>query len=192
MSSSHRLRRVEEIRRRRCGRCRATFEVCRSCDRGHAYCCAECSGQAREDCVRAARRRHRRSPEGRADHRDRERARRARRRASVGDHGSGAAAAVVLLAAHAETSQGPDHAAVVPRDPRGADALPPRRNAADSDACIRAAPTPIAARLLERQAHARCAFCGRVGVLARDLGYRSRGRPGAPRYRRVRGRGGSG
>ncbi len=86
MSSSHRLRWVEEIRRHRCGRCRVTFEICRSCDRGHLYCCRDCSTKARKASVWAARLRHRKSPEDRADHRERERARRARRHSCVGDH----------------------------------------------------------------------------------------------------------
>jgi hypothetical protein len=85
LSSSHPRVRVE-LRRRQCGSCREMFVICRSCDRGHRYCSRECSGRARAASLRRARRRHRHSPEGRADHRDAERRRRLRRR--VGDQGS--------------------------------------------------------------------------------------------------------
>lgn len=53
--------------------CGAVFHVCRSCDRGQAYCSSECRTAARRAQKRAANGRHQRSPEGRADHRDRQR-----------------------------------------------------------------------------------------------------------------------
>ena len=73
-----------------CPRCQSIFSICRACDRGHVYCGPTCSGLARRDSLRRARRRHRHSLEGRLDHRDHERARRQRRRQAlrVGDHGS--------------------------------------------------------------------------------------------------------
>ena len=79
------------LRLARCPRCQRLFAICCHCDRGHVYCGRSCSESARRDNLRRARRRHRRSPEGRLDHRDRERARRRRRRlfgARVGDHPS--------------------------------------------------------------------------------------------------------
>ena len=81
----------EILRARRCPRCKRVFVICRHCDRGHVYCCSDCSRRARQLSVHLARRRHRQSPEGRLDHRDQERERRARKRNSawrVGDHGS--------------------------------------------------------------------------------------------------------
>jgi len=76
----------------RCPRCQSIFAICHDCDRGHVYCGRTCAGLARRDSLRRARRRHRQSFEGRLDHRDRERARRQRRREAlrVGDHPSGA------------------------------------------------------------------------------------------------------
>ena len=67
-----------ELRHRLCRRCGAEFWICRSCDRGHRYCSGTCSGQARAESLRRARRKHRHSDEGRADHRDEEQQRRKR------------------------------------------------------------------------------------------------------------------
>lgn len=76
-----------ELRERTCRECGALFVICRSCDRGHAYCSGPCWFAARRRSLRAARRRHRMDESGRADHRDRERARRLRHRADEGgDH----------------------------------------------------------------------------------------------------------
>lgn len=72
-----------------CPRCQKTFYVCRHCDRGHVYCCRECSIESRCEKCRIYRRHYRRSPEGKKDHRDHERARRRRRilgKEIVGDH----------------------------------------------------------------------------------------------------------
>jgi len=80
-----------DLRARNCARCKEQFLICKPCDRGHIYCSPKCSTIARWESKRRARRRHRSSPEGRLDHMDRERVRRARKRIiqrSVGDHGS--------------------------------------------------------------------------------------------------------
>ena len=61
-----------------CPRCQKTFFICRHCDRGHVYCCKECSLLSRCEKCRVYRRRYRRSDAGRKDHRDGERARRRR------------------------------------------------------------------------------------------------------------------
>ena len=53
--------------------CRSVFFVCRRCDRGQQYCSERCRRQARREQRRAANRRHQESPEGRLDHRDRQR-----------------------------------------------------------------------------------------------------------------------
>ena len=76
-----------------CPRCRAQFAVCESCERGQVYCGQRCAGQARFASLQAIRRRYRRSPEGKAAHRDQERRRRQRRRSElpvefVGDQSS--------------------------------------------------------------------------------------------------------
>lgn len=69
--------------------CRATFFICPDCDRGQRYCSLQCRNQARLDQRRRANRRHQQSPEGRLDHRDRQREYRQRRaQACVTDQGS--------------------------------------------------------------------------------------------------------
>jgi hypothetical protein len=79
---------VDDHRLVQCGLCQGLFGLCRSCDRGQAYCPEPCRAVARRGVVRAARQRHRDSPEGRADHRDHQRAYRARRGRRVRDLGS--------------------------------------------------------------------------------------------------------
>lgn len=64
--------------------CGARFFLCRACDRGQCYCSAPCRRRARTLQRRAARQRHQRSPSGRLDHRDRQRA--YRRRLAVRRH----------------------------------------------------------------------------------------------------------
>ena len=70
----------EPFRQRFCRaqHCGARFFLCRACDRGQCYCCLACRAQARTQQRRAARQRHQRSPAGRLDHRDRQRAYRRR------------------------------------------------------------------------------------------------------------------
>lgn len=79
----------ESFREVRCGSCRAIFYLCPRDDRGQRYCSTPCRQRGWRRSRRAARKRHRRSDEGRADHRDRERERRrrARQKKSVGDQG---------------------------------------------------------------------------------------------------------
>jgi len=79
------------LRPRRCRRCNAVFWICPHCDRGQRYCSSFCRIPARRQQRRGANRRHQQSPEGRADHRDRQREYRHRCReirARVTDHGS--------------------------------------------------------------------------------------------------------
>lgn len=89
-------REPESLRPRRCRGCGEFFLVCRSCDRGQQYCSEGCRDPARQVQMRAARLRHQQSPEGRADHRDHQRALRERRR--VMDHPSGEQPEVEILA----------------------------------------------------------------------------------------------
>jgi len=59
--------------------CGQLFWICRHCDRGQRYCSATCRHQAYRQQRRLANRRHQQSPEGRLDHRDRQRQYRGRR-----------------------------------------------------------------------------------------------------------------
>lgn len=63
------------LRQRIClgGDCHAVFYLCSHCDRGQRYCSLTCRQQARLGQRRCANRRYQRSPEGRLDHRDRQR-----------------------------------------------------------------------------------------------------------------------
>ena len=83
---------AEDVLRQRVCRwqqCNAIFWICRRCDRGQQYCSEHCRVKARRAQRRAANLRHRRTPEGRLDQRDRQRAYRRRRAAlSVMDQGS--------------------------------------------------------------------------------------------------------
>jgi hypothetical protein len=96
-------RRCEEVLRgRTCPRCHKKFFICRHCDRGHVYCCKQCSQASRCEKCRVYRRRHRQSPLGKADHRDRERARRRRLilgKETVGDQTSGGGVASARVSA---------------------------------------------------------------------------------------------
>lgn len=79
------------IRRRVCrgSGCHAVFWICRQCDRGQCYCSRACRTAARLQQRRSANCRHQQSPEGRLDHRDRQRRYRRRlARARVTDQGS--------------------------------------------------------------------------------------------------------
>jgi hypothetical protein len=61
------------FRQKRCRACNAVFVICRSCDRGQRYCNPGCRVAALREQRRRANRRHQHSPEGRLDHRDRQR-----------------------------------------------------------------------------------------------------------------------
>lgn len=81
----------DSYREIRCGLCTIIFYLCQRCDRGQCYCRDLCRREARLRSCRAARARHQASEEGRLDHRDRQRAYRARRKlisAGVTDQGS--------------------------------------------------------------------------------------------------------
>jgi hypothetical protein len=77
------------LRPRVCRNCGTLFFLCASCDRGQRYCSLLCRRYARLRQQRCATRRHQQSPEGRLDHRDRQRRYRRRQiKASVTDQGS--------------------------------------------------------------------------------------------------------
>ena len=88
----------ETLRARICPRCRKQFFICRSCDRGHVYCCKSCSEISRCLNLRTYRKRHRRNVYGRMNHQDSERRRRQRQK-SVGDHTSQTPSQTVNLSA---------------------------------------------------------------------------------------------
>ena len=99
------------LRQRVClgSECRAVFFLCAHCDRGQRYCSFACRAQARLRQRRCANRRHQQSPEGRLDHRDRQRQYRQRRaqralQARVTDQGS------LSIAFSASSSCGPAEA----------------------------------------------------------------------------------
>jgi len=68
--------------------CGAVFYLCPHCDRGQRYCSSRCRERSRRLQRREANRRHQQSPEGRADHRDRQREYRKRQCARVTDQSS--------------------------------------------------------------------------------------------------------
>lgn len=75
-----RARCVDAVRLQLCRRCGAQFAVCRSCDRGQEHCTRTCAAETRRLQLAEIRRRYRRSPAGRAAHREQERRRRGRQR----------------------------------------------------------------------------------------------------------------
>jgi len=134
------------LRQRVCrGReCHAVFWICRHCDRGQCYCSPACRDRARREQRRHANCRHQRSPEGRLDHRDRQRDYRRRRaqralQARVTDQGSLSIASPVNMrewdTPSTRTAIQPSIAAVVAR--RGPENRPGHR--------------------------LHCAICGRIG-----------------------------
>ena len=62
----------------RASNCGVVFWICKRCDRGQQYCSDRCRIKARREQRRAANLRHQQSPEGKLDHRDRQRAYRLR------------------------------------------------------------------------------------------------------------------
>ena len=95
-----RSRCLDAVRLQSCRRCGTQFAVCRSCDRGQEHCTRSCAAETRRLQLAEIRRRYRRSPAGRAAHREQERRRRGRQRQApplspaiadadtVGDHPS--------------------------------------------------------------------------------------------------------
>jgi len=78
--------------------CRAPFWICRFCYRGQRYCGERCRIKTRRVQRREANRRHQQDPDGRLDHRDRQRAYRLRRiEARVTDQSSNASSASATI-----------------------------------------------------------------------------------------------
>jgi hypothetical protein len=64
---------VEVGREGRCPWCKRIFYICRCCDRGQVYCGPEHPDAGQRGCRRRSNALHQASPEGRDDHRDRNR-----------------------------------------------------------------------------------------------------------------------
>ena len=157
--------------------CGKMFLLCRPCDRGNRYCSGACSASIRRESLKAARRRHRQSTEGRADHRDRQRDYR-RRRAGVVDHGPKnlpRLTDVVLPQLRGEE----DHVttlriAVCPKRSRTkalvAQGERARLKPTLSQPSARSRPLPTSSATIvlgDREEEPRCASCGRIGRYVR-------------------------
>ena len=125
------------FRQRVCRGCKAVFCICRSCDRGQRYCGPDCRLRVLRAQRRRAHRRHQNSPEGRLDHRDRQRAYRKRcaqrRWASVDPAVEKPGASLVddrQVGALQPTSQGLDVTSSSTLIPFGAPSLPEETAAA--------------------------------------------------------------
>jgi len=75
----------EVLRFRRCKICGELLFLCRRHDRNQKYCSDECRAVGYAATRRTARKKHRQSEEGAADHREAEQDRRRRRKACVAD-----------------------------------------------------------------------------------------------------------
>lgn len=127
--------------------CRALFEICSCCDRGHRYCSEPCRDRGLRQARREANRRHQQSPEGRLDHRDRQRTYRRRRRESVTDN----------------SSPSPPDSATIAGAPRpGLDRL--MDEAGGALEMPRESPSTTRPTRLRTPAPARCIVCGREGL----------------------------
>jgi hypothetical protein len=166
----------------RCSGCAGLFAMCRSCFRGHGYCNDACRVPARATQKRIARALHQQSPEGRADHAERNRELRLRKRAaaSVMDQGSeklGSASSVCRPQGSISPMDGDEHLGRSPDDdstdcdPEDLPALDadagessrPRRAQGGADATAslhaRALPTLLEALALWHQAPVRVVLC---------------------------------
>lgn len=162
-----------EGRRFVCPECGNEGLVCSRCDRGQRYCGAPCRERARRESIKRARLKHRCSEEGRLDHRDAERRRRAATR--VADQGS------ENLSTRAED---PSPTSEKDRDERVATEATGRPDR-ERDSASPLRTRVVLASSSERRARAdafaatapslvRCLACRRPMVVARILGKRGR------------------
>jgi hypothetical protein len=157
------------LRTERCRGCATLFMICRRCYRGQTYCGTRCRVRERAMQRRAARARHQTSIEGRADHRDRNRQCRLRKRSatttSVMDQGStkGAPCSKVSL----PTSPIASMSNVIAADGR-------------STHEAQAAQTTF---IIQASTVFRCASCARIGMVVSRWPSRRRQRPPANRRR---------
>ncbi len=165
-----------------CKECRGEFVVHRRCYRGHVYCGLGCQKAGRRVTARAARRRYRRSPEGRQDHCDAERARRVSRR--VVDHSSRNWTSLAEMTAPNEKSDvTEEETGSVPRPLaarawRSVHPLAHFRVGADGGTGATTRPSDAGDVVLERLAGRACIACGRRdGRLVRVVDRRARRHP---------------
>ena len=164
-----------------CRICHEDFVIHRRCYRGHVYCSDECREQGRRLTAKAAHDAHRSSEEGRLDHRDAERERRAHRK-RVGDQSSKKLTESVKL--NVDETNTPSKAwsiSPVPDAPerRGVYAVAAYRVTGNDGPPTRTQPTISDVIVLERLASRACIACGRRdGRLVRmvDGGDRSHNR----------------
>lgn len=139
-----------------CPLCGQGFCLCRSCYRRHVYCSKMCSNNGRQKSVKAARKKHRQSEEGRLDHRDQERERRrlkAEQAGRVGDHTSQVDKPLVTVRPIPEVAEA---------QWRGRDSIAgQRRVIADKAGSVF---VHYSESLPVKKQH-RCARCGRIGYL---------------------------
>lgn len=175
---------------RACALCSSLFCICRRHDRGHAYCSPSCRSSGRRRSLRRARATYQRSPEGRADQRDRMRLWRRQVRERVMDQGSEKLAqpGSVIVRVHAcdstvECSDMPakqsddriDNCDDSPAGSAPADLGAQRPRAAATSANDTDEPVGTASRTgvacgpwrLPGKAALRCIVCGRLGHLYR-------------------------
>lgn len=173
---------------RTCALCSSLFCICHRHDRGHAYCSDSCRRGGRQRSLRRARATYQRSPEGRADQRDRMRLMRLRVRLRVMDQGSEKLARSGLMVArvHACDSKVESHdmaangtheridccndsATASPPADLGAQRLAvPAASAADPHEPVGTTSSPDTASepiRLPSKASLRCIVCGRIGHL---------------------------
>ena len=79
-----RSQREREPRMLICARCKSEMWICKSCDRGHKYCCLACSQEARRAQQREASRCYRQTERGRQNARERQARFRRRRKTAEG------------------------------------------------------------------------------------------------------------
>jgi hypothetical protein len=158
------------LRTERCSLCAGLFMICRACYRGQTHCNAACREQRRKVQTRTAHARHQQSAEGRADHRDRNRECRLRKRsaalASVMDHGSQKVAPTAKISLPASPTESiPDASAVDGRDSHDNAVTTPGNH-------------------LDPATTFRCVVCHRIGVVVSQWPTRraSRKRQGPRRF----------
>jgi hypothetical protein len=133
----------------RASKCGAVFWICQCCYRGQRYCSERCRAKSRREQRREANRRHQRSPEGRLDHRDRQRAYRLRRaRARVTDHTRNAPSASANL---------------LPPEPITQAVVAASENRPEEEP--RANPMVTVCNRRSRLGRVWCLICGRMGYL---------------------------
>src|SRR5882724_174051 len=177
------------LRLERCGRCLHLFAICRCCYRGQTYCGDDCRVPARAAQKSAARATYQGSPEGREDHRDRNRELRKCAAPRVMDQGSeilAPSSSVWLPKGPLSPMDGAVEANGGSHDDDPTDCNPENKPSLDESAGAHArrgrvegglAATLVAAasqgvadaarsdRALAPDAGARCAVCGRGGVV---------------------------